>query len=59
MRRFYCDCCNREILDKEQFFSMEIRKGQDKEVEFEDMCFDCYEDIKRTIVIVQTGTQHL
>ena len=49
MRRFYCDCCNREILEKEQMFSMEIRKGQDKEIVFEDMCRDCHEDIKRVI----------
>ena len=49
MRKIYCDCCQREIKNVEQMFSMEIKKGQDKEIVFEDMCIDCYSSIRVVI----------
>lgn len=49
MRRIYCDCCKREIMDTEPIYNMEIKQGQDKEIVLEDMCIDCFQDIERII----------
>ena len=46
VRKVYCDCCGRAIQSAEPLFSMEISRGQDKEIILEDMCIDCYERIK-------------
>lgn len=55
MRRIYCDCCSREIFETEQLFNLEINKGQDKEIILDDMCTDCYEEIKRTMEYLKRG----
>lgn len=49
MRKIYCDCCRREIRDTAPLFSMEIKRGQDKEIVIEDMCDDCYAKIKHVV----------
>ena len=53
MRRVYCDCCSRQILKTEQIYSMEIKKGQDEEIILEDMCVDCYEQVKHIVYNAQ------
>lgn len=49
MRRVYCDCCQREIRGGEQIFSAEIKRGHDEEIILNDMCVDCYTDIRRIV----------
>lgn len=57
MRKIYCDCCKREIRGTEQLFSIEIKKGQDLEILLEDMCDDCYENIRHVIDNAQLWIQ--
>ena len=49
MKKTYCDCCKREVLNTKQLFSVEIKRGQDKDISLEDVCIDCYETIKNVI----------
>ena len=54
MRKTYCDCCKREVKDVEQLFGMVLTKGRIEngrtvEVILDDMCIDCYEQIKHMI----------
>ena len=49
MRKIYCDCCGIPVRDTERLFSLEIKRGQDKEIAFEDMCEDCYSNIMHVI----------
>lgn len=49
MRKIYCDCCRREVRGTEQLFSMEIKRGSDKEIVIEDMCDYCYEKVKNVV----------
>lgn len=43
MIKIYCDCCKREINDAEPKYSIEIKKGNDKEIILNDVCDDCFE----------------
>lgn len=49
MRVIYCDCCKAKISETEQKYSVEIKKGNDKEHILDDVCEDCYDRIKSII----------
>ena len=41
--KIYCDCCKRKINDAESRYSIEIKKGNDREIILNDVCDDCFE----------------
>lgn len=43
MIKIYCDCCKRKINDAESRYSIEIKKGNDREIILNDVCDDCFE----------------
>ena len=54
MKVIYCDCCKRKIGEMEVKFSIEIKRGNDKEHILDDVCSDCYNRIK---TIMKLGSQ--
>ena len=49
MRVTLCDCCKRQIKDKEKIYSMKITSGNTLEMNIGDICTGCYNDIKQII----------
>ena len=49
MKVTYCDCCGVKLSEVEQRYSIEIKKGGDKEHILDDVCEDCYSRIKSII----------
>ena len=45
MRRIFCDCCEKEIFEMQNIYSMEIKRGNDLEIIVRDMCESCYQQI--------------
>ena len=43
MIKIYCDCCKRKINDVEPKYSIEIKKENDVEIMWDDVCDDCFE----------------
>lgn len=40
--KIYCDCCKRKINDVEPKYSIEIKKGNDKEIILNYVCDNCF-----------------
>ena len=49
MKKYFCDCCKREIRYTEPRYSIEIKKGLDTEHILEDVCSDCYDHFNSII----------
>lgn len=49
MTKTFCDCCKREIRSVEKRFSMIINSNCCKEMHVQDMCIDCYDQIKKVV----------
>ena len=49
MKILYCDCCKRKIYETERKYSIEIKRGNDKEHILDDVCEDCYDRFRNII----------